>query len=237
MLSHICVNVLVHNLGLSSVWVWVLGLCRKLLEEEDCRGVPWEGARRCPVEPGPLPATAEPIRWQRLWDSIIKKGNRAAMPQLLEVWSENIWRTALQTSRSVKKEGQDVLQALELRFPAACRGAPCWSRGCLKETVELWGIHIAVVCEELQPMARTHFGKVYGGPAIIRWNRRQVWEGRSDTDVRWSYYNSHSTSLCAAWGRKMQTHEWNWAWKEGISERKVFQDLGLFLIILFWFYC
>lgn len=156
---------------------------------------------------------------------------------ILEVWSENIWGTALQTSRSVKKEGQDVLQALELRFPAACRGAPCWSRGCLKETVELWGIHIAVVCEELQPMARTHFGKVYGGPAIIRWNRRQVWEGRSDTDVRWSYYNSHSTSLCAAWGRKMQTHEWNWAWKEGISERKVFQDLGLFLIILFWFYC
>lgn len=35
-------------------------------------------------------AKAEPIRWQRLWDNIIKKGKRVAMQQLLEEWSENI---------------------------------------------------------------------------------------------------------------------------------------------------
>jgi len=57
-------------------------------------------------------------RWEPLWDDIVKKGEKTPA-QLQPERGVRRCETALQTARSVKKEGEGVLQAPEQRFPCS----------------------------------------------------------------------------------------------------------------------
>jgi len=46
-------------------------------------------------------------------------------------------------------------------------GDPCWSSLCLKDCTLWEGTYAELVCEELQPVGRTHIGEVHGGLSTV----------------------------------------------------------------------
>ena len=74
------------------------------------------------------------------------------------------------------------------------------------------GTHAGVVCEDLQPMGRSHFGEVHrelwegshaGSGAECE--ESSPWGGKSDRDSMWrTDRNPHSQCPCAAWGEELE---------------------------------
>ena len=72
------------------------------------------------------------------------------------------------------------------------------------------------VCEELQPVGRTHVGEVCGERSAVRgtshWSRGRVWGGRSSrANVWWTDHSPHSPSPCTTRGEEGEKWEWSWA--------------------------
>lgn len=92
----------------------------------------WEAAGSFPhvwqtqCQPALRPSAMVVILWDItlyviLWDNVFKKAKllgRSNCSQGSEDW-EYVRKTALQTPKSAKKEGEDVFQVLELRFPCS----------------------------------------------------------------------------------------------------------------------
>ena len=105
-----------------------MGLRGKVLLERCCRG------GFCEKKPGadPVPdrassswlqngPKAEPIRDAGGASVItyLRKGKKHCEAAVRERREKNVRETTLQTPKSVKKEGEEVLQALEHRFPCS----------------------------------------------------------------------------------------------------------------------
>lgn len=103
----------------------VLGVCGKGRAAGKYLGLPGLGTAGTTTDP--LQDMAKPIS-QACCPSVktcLRKGKNKAWQ-----WgaSTKVWEAAQQTSESVQKEGEEVLQALEHRFPVSPWRRPWWSR-------------------------------------------------------------------------------------------------------------